>query len=209
MCEEPPTTTLARCWSSSRCSWVCHAEARKPPPGGGRRSESVKIQRKAPSPAPAPPPSCSPTLPVHLCLYLLGSPLLLAQPVEALAGLQPAGLVVLAHCPSQTTGASSDELSRLACVSPSTVTSLSCLLLLTLCLCGALSRADGGGGRRVEGGGREHNGVAMTAAATSVYLETVEQTRHAHTRATDVSVSVCVWLKSSPQASHTRRVRPG
>lgn len=37
-----------------------------------------------------------------------------------------------------------------------------------------------GRGRRVEGGGREHNGVAMTAAATSMDLETVEKTSHAH-----------------------------
>lgn len=60
---------LLRYWSSSRCSWVCHAgTARKPPPGGGRRSESVKIQRKAPSPSPAPAPP--PSLCTFACTFL-------------------------------------------------------------------------------------------------------------------------------------------
>lgn len=113
---------------------------------------SLKIQRKSTSPN----SSCSSTLPSslpgYLSFYLLGSPLPLAQPVEALAGLQPAlGLVFLAHCLYRPPPPPPrPPINSPACLArPRSQLPGSCLILLWLR--GAPSR--GGGGERREVGG--------------------------------------------------------
>lgn len=134
-------------------------------------------------------------------LYLLGSLPALPQPIEAIAGVQPVvGVVVLTHsAPDMATSHSALVLlyiASLLCAPFFSVTpppqwvrgDLSPLWYSTLWLRGALSQAEvvcvEGGGSGQRGGGekrrwregrwgrRVHNGVAMAAAATTVYLET-------------------------------------
>lgn len=64
-------------------------------------------------------------------------------------------------------------------------------------------RSGRGEGGETSEGGREHNGVAMAAAATSVYLETRIVATLAHSAATRLCAT-CPWLS---RYRHTERKR--
>lgn len=64
-------------------------------------------------------------------------------------------------------------------------------------------RSGRGEGGETSQGGREHNGVAMAAAATSVYLETRIVATLAHSAATRLCAT-CPWLS---RYKHTERKR--
>lgn len=125
-----------------------------------------------------------------LFIYLLGSLSPLSQPIEAIAGVQPVvGVVVLTHSVPRT---STFHSCLLLCVLVSSLSArLLCFPLLSetkrddlsphwssVSGCIELRARRVGGVVGVEKersgveGGRESNGVAMAAAATSVYLET-------------------------------------
>lgn len=151
---------------------------------------------------------------LHLFIYLLGSLSPLPQPIEAIAGVQPVvGVVVLTH-PLPTAPTFHSSLFLLFCVSAPSAR-FACLPLLSgtkqadlsplwSSLSGCVERRAGrrwggewsGRGRREEGGeGRAHNGVAMAAAATSVYLETLlvnQNSRHTRMNTHTHVAAVCV-----------------